>query len=145
MILDANLEFSDGQAVTSAAGSDNTINTGKAGLQPGVGNQDLYLYTVVEEDMADSGSDSTLTVALEGDSTTTFTPDKTRDLYTFPAASPAGTLKYAKLDPQGEVENMQYLRLKYTPANGDLSGGKFSSGIIRGIAAWKAFAKNYVS
>lgn len=145
MILDQNLLFSDGQAITAAAGSDNTIDFGKSLQNPGVGNQDLYLFAVLTVDMTDGGSDSTLDVALESDSAEAFTPDKTRDLFTFPAASKAGTLKYAKFDPNGDGEQLQYQRLKYTPANGNLTTGSVMAGVIIGAAAWAAFAKNYVS
>lgn len=145
MILDQNLLFSDEQAITAAAGSTNTIDMGAALENVGVGNQDLYIFAVVTTAFTDAGSDSTLTVALESDSTTTISPDATRDLFTFAALSPVGTLKYAKFDPNGAGELLRYHRLKYTPANGDLTTGSITAGIVSGIAAFRAYAKNYVS
>lgn len=145
MILDQNLLFSDAQAVTAAAGSDNTIDLGAANQNPGVGEQDLYVFAVVTTAFTDGSSDSTLVVALESDSTTSITPDATRDLFTFAALSPVGTVKYAKLDPNGAGEMLRYHRLKYTPANGNLTTGSITAGIVVGISAFRAYAKNYVS
>lgn len=145
MILDENLLFSDNQAVTATAGSDNTLDLGSALQNPGVGNQDVYLFAVLTADMSDSGSDSALDVALESDSTSTFTPDQSRDLFTFPALSKAGTMKFAKFDPNGAGEQLEFQRFKYTPSNGNLTTGTITAGVIVGAAAWAAYAKNYVS
>lgn len=145
MILDQSLMFSDGQAVTATAASTNVLDMGAALQDPGVGNQDIYIYALCTAAMTDAGSDSTLAVALESDTSATIVPAQTRTLFTFPAASAAGTLKYAKFDPNGPGEILQFQQLKYTPANGNLTTGSFDAGIIIGAAAWRAYAKNYVS
>jgi hypothetical protein len=139
--VDAQLLFSDEQAVTSAAASTNSINLG-AVRDIGTG-EDLYVVCVVDVAMADDGSNSTLAVALEGDSTTTFSPDGTQTLFTFAATSAAGTVKYAKLDPDSAPLQYQYIQLKYTPANGDLSAGKFTAFLTNNIDKYTAFADGF--
>ena len=81
MIMDAQLLFSDAQAITAAAGSTNTIDLG-AVRDIGTG-ENLYLVVTVDVAFTDGSSNSTLTVALEGDSTTTITPDGTVDFLLF--------------------------------------------------------------
>ena len=140
MILDAQLQFSDEQAVTAAAGSTNTIDLGEV-RDIGTG-ESLYVVVVCTTEMGDTGSDSTLDVALEGDSTTSFTPDGTQDLFTFPQGSAAGTVKIAKLDPGAAPLQYRYIRLKYTPANGDLNAGAFSAYLTKDIQRYVAYADN---
>lgn len=141
MILDAQLQFSDAQSVTAAAGSTNTIDLG-INRDIGTG-EDLYVVVTVDTAMTDSGSDSTLAVALEGDSTTTFTPDATQTLFTIPATSAAGSVFYAKLDPAADPLQYQYIRLKYTPANGNLTTGDFSAYLTDNIEKYVAYANGY--
>lgn len=136
MILDNQLLFSDAQAVTATAASTNYINFG-AVRNMGVG-ENLYVVVLVDVAMTDSGSDSTITVALEGDSTSTFTPDYTRNLFTFSALSAAGTVKIARLSP-GDVA-LHYLQLKYTPANGNLTTGSFTAFITHDVEAYSSYA-----
>lgn len=141
MFLDAQLLFSDAQAVTAAAGSTNTIDL-SAVRDIGNGN-DLYVFVSVDVAMTDASSDSTLTVSLEGDSTTTFTPDGTRDLFIIPAVTAAGNVFYAKLSPSigsSDGANYQYIRLKYTPNNGNLTTGTFTAGIVQNIQKATVFA-----
>lgn len=136
MIMDAQLLFSDAQAVTAAAASDNYLNL-SAVRNLGVGKQ-LFLVVVCDVAMTDSGTDSTLAVALETDSTTSFTPDATRTLFTFAAGSAAGTKKVAALGP--DDLNLQYAQLKYTPANGNLSTGSFTAFIAQDVDNYTAYA-----
>lgn len=138
MILDAHNLFSDAQAVTAAAGSDNTIDLG-AVRDIGTG-QPLYVVVTVDVAMTDSGSDSTLTVALEGDSTTTFTPDGTETLFTIPAVSAAGAKFFARLAPGSAPLQYRYIRLKYTPNNGNLTTGSFTAALVQGIEKFVAYA-----
>lgn len=141
MIHDAQLLFSDAQAITSAAGSTNTIDLTAAGRDIGTG-RTMYIVAIVDVAFTDGSSDSTLTVALEGDSTTTITPDATRDLFTFPALSAIGTTKIAALNPGGGPEAYQYIRLKYTPNNGDLTTGSITAFLTDNIQKWTALADN---
>jgi hypothetical protein len=139
--VDAQLMFSDEQAVTAAAASTNYIDLGSV-RDIGTG-EDLYVVVQVDVAMADSGSDSTLAVALEGDSSTTFTPDGTQTLFTFAATSAAGTVKIAKLDPGSAPLQYRYIQLKYTPANGDLSAGKFTAFLTNNIDKYVTYADGF--
>ncbi len=136
MYVDALLLFSDAQAVTATAASTSSIDL-SAVRDAGTG-EDLYVVVTCDVAMTDGSSDSTLAVAIEGDSTTTFTPDYTRTLFTFSALSAAGTVKIAKLSP-GDV-NLRYLQLKYTPASGDLTTGSFTAFITSQVDKWTAYA-----
>lgn len=140
MYVDAQLMFSDAQAVTAAAGSDNTIDL-SAVRDIGTGDP-LYIVVLVDVAFTDGSSDSTLAVALEGDSTTSFTPDATRDLFTFAALSAAGTVKIAPFHPGGGPEGYRYIRLKYTPANGNLTTGSLTAFITRDIQRYVPYADN---
>jgi hypothetical protein len=140
MIVDAQLLFSDAQAVTAAAASTNIIDFG-AVRDIGVG-EELYVVVSCDVAMTDSGSDSTLAVALEGDSSDSFTPDSTRTLFSFSALSAAGTVKYARLGP--DDINLRYARLKYTPAGGDLTTGSFTAFITHDIQKYVSYADNVV-
>ena len=124
MYVDAQLLFSDAQAITADASSTNTIDLGAA-RNIGVG-QALYIHTIVDVAMTDSGSNSTLQVYLWGDSTTSFTPDDTQLLFTIPAVTAAGQKFVGRIAP-GFASNYRYIQLRYTPVNGDLSAGSFTS------------------
>jgi hypothetical protein len=138
MYVDAQLLFSDAQAVTAAAGSTNTIDLG-AVRDIGTG-KTLYVVVTVDVAMTDASSDSTLTVALEGDSTTTITPDGTANLFTIPALSAAGAVFFAALDPGMAPLQFQYIRLLYTPNNGNLTTGSFTAFITTDIQKYTSFA-----
>lgn len=138
MYVDALLLFSDAQAVTAAVASTSYVDFGSV-RDVGAG-EDVYVVVSCDVAMTDASSDSTLAVAIEGDSTTTFTPDYTRTLFTFSALSAAGTIKYAKLSP-GDV-NLRYLQLKYTPAGGDLSTGSFTAFLTNNIDKYVSYADN---
>lgn len=141
MIHDAQLLFSDAQAITAAAGSTNTIDLSAASRDIGTG-KTMYIVVVVDVAFTDAGSDSTLSIALEGDSTTTFTPDATRTLDTLAALTAAGTVKIYPLQPGGGPEAYQYLRLLYTPNNGNLSTGTITAFLTDNIQKWTALADN---
>ncbi len=140
MIVDAQLRFSNAQAVTAAAGSTEYIDQGVAGGNDLGTGEPLYIVVVVSTLLADAGSNTGTVVALEGDSTTSFTPDGTRDLFTFAQAAAAGTVKYARLQPGGAPEAYRYLRLKYTPAGANLTGGAFSAFLTHDIQKFVAYA-----
>lgn len=136
MLVDAQLLFSDAQAVTAAAGSTNTLDLG-AVRDLGAGKP---LYVVVTTDVAMTIGGITLTVALEGDSTTTITPDATQDLFTIPASTAAGATFIASLDPGAAPLQYQYLRLKYTPNGGSLTTGTFTAFVTSDVQRVRAYA-----
>lgn len=138
MYIDALLLFSDAQAITATAASTSHVDFG-AVRDVGAG-EDLYVVVSCDIAMTDAGSDSTVAVSIEGDSTTTFTPDYTRTLFTFSALAAAGTIKYAKLSP-GDV-NLRYLQLMYTVAGGNLTTGSFTAFLTNDIDKYTSYADN---
>ena len=91
MILDKQALFSDEQAITAAALSDNVMDMRVLNRRLGTGTP-LEIVLAVTEDMTDAGSDSTLTVQLVGDADEALaSPQVLQELFTVPAASPAGT------------------------------------------------------
>ena len=142
MYVDANLRFSNAQAITAAARSTNQYNQGMANRDLGTG-KPLFLVTVVTTAFADSGSNSTLTVSLGGDTTSTITPDKERSLFVIPALAAVGDTFIAPLHPKGDVEQYQYLDVGYSPNNGDLSAGAVTTFLTEDVQAWAPKAKNY--
>lgn len=138
MYVDSQLLFDDALAITSAVGSTNTIDL-SAVRDIGTG-RTLYVVVTVDVAMTDASSNSTLAVALEGDSTTTFTPDATDTLFTIPAVTAAGTVFIAALDPGMASLQYRYIRLKYTPANGDLTTGTFTSFLALDVQKFTAYA-----
>lgn len=126
-IMDAENQFSDNQAVTAAAASENVIDLG-IGRDIGVGDPDLYLVILVTETSDDAGDNSTLAVSLETDDNEAFaSATKVADLITLPANVAAGTQYVIPVPTALLAAYERYIRLKYTPANGDLSAGKFSA------------------
>lgn len=140
MIMDAQLLFSDAQAITAAAASTNYIDVGTP-RNIGVGER-LFVVVTVDVAFTDASSNSTLTVALEGDSTTTFTPDATQTLFTIPALAAAGAMYIAPIAPDFAA-NYRYMQLKYTPNNGDLTTGSLTAFITKDIQAYTSYAKGY--
>ena len=140
MYVDAQLLFSDAQAVTADAQSTNIIDLG-AVRDIGTG-KSLYVVVIVDIVMTDASSDSTLAVILHGDSTTTITPDATQTLFTIPAITAAGTKFFSRLDPGSAPLQLRYIALRYTPANGSLTTGSFTSFITTDIDKYLAYADN---
>ncbi len=140
MYVDSQLLFSDAQAITVAAASGNVIDLG-AVRDIGTG-EALYVVVSVDVAFTDSSSNSTLTVALEGDSTTSFSPDGTQDLFVIPALAAVGSVYYARLNPGSAPLQYQYIRLYYTPNNGDLTTGSVTAFIAKDIQKYVSYADN---
>lgn len=150
MICDRDLLFSDSQAVTAAAASSNVVDLGPlaaAAVSGGAINardlgygEDLYLFINCEVAMTDSGSDSTLAVTIETDDSDSFGSAGTvATVVTFAALTAAGTKYFAKLPIATTVPYERYIRLKYTPANGNLSTGTFSAGLVKDADQFRSF------
>lgn len=140
MYVDALLLFSNAQAVTAAAASTNYVDLG-AVRDIGTG-QPLYVVSCCTVAMTDSGSDSQLDVILYADSTSTFTPDAQQTLFQFPATSAAGTILISALDPVSAPLQYRYIQLYYSPLNGNLSAGTFTSFMTHNVDRFKAYADN---
>lgn len=132
MYLDGENLFSENQAITATAVSENIIDTSVA-RDIGTG-ENLYISLTVTETLDDSGDDSTIAVTLITDDDEQIgSPDVIRSLVTLPANAPAGTQLYFKLEPENLVTFKRYLALNYTVANGNLSAGKLTAGLVRNI------------
>lgn len=145
MILDALIEFSDAQAVTSTA-----ISTNVADLGPVTDNttrdigtgEPVYLVVQTAVACTDTGSDATLTVTLESDSAANLATSPTVHFSTgalaFSAFAPAGKVVAAVRLPAGEYE--RYLGVRYTVGNGPLTAGAFDAFLTRDVQRYRAYA-----
>lgn len=149
MLLDSQEIFSNAQAVTSTAISENVIDLNPMGgpnVLQDVGNgTDLYLVVVTETAATDTGSDATLTVSLESDSTenlaTSATVHFTTGALPFAAFSPAGTVIAMVRLPNGAYE--RYLGVRYTVASGPLTAGRFDAFLTKDPQSYRAYARNF--
>lgn len=143
MIIDAQNRFSNAQAVTSTAISENVIDIGSANTLRDIGNgrQPLYLVVQTIAVATDSGSDATLTVTLESDSTANLATSATVHFSTgalaFATFSPANTVLAVVALPMGNYE--QYLGLRYTVASGPLTAGTFTAFLTPDPQQWRAY------
>jgi hypothetical protein len=140
MIMDAELRFSNAQAITASAASTNQLDL-KAVRDIGVG-EDLYFVAIVDVAFTDASSDSTVVVTLETDNDSAFGSPTlaVQTIGTFAALSAIGTRLVAKLQPLAIVE--RYLRAYYTVAGGSLTTGSISSFIVLDADLFRAYASN---
>lgn len=151
MYVDKQAEFSDSQAVTATAISTNVMDlisnsSGKNALRDIGTGQDVYLVVLTSVAATDAGSDATLAVTLESDSTENLATSPTTHFSTgalaFAAFSPAGTVLAAVKLPAGNYE--RYLGVRYTVGAGPLAAGAFDAFLTTDVNAWRAYARNYV-
>ncbi len=145
MILDAHNEFSDAQAVTSTAISTNVIDTGGDSTLKQLGGPGaVYLVVKTQTTATDSGSDATLAVTLESDSTadlaTSATVHASSGTLAFADFATAGTTLMAVQLPQDAYE--RYLGVRYTVASGPLTAGAFDAFLTRDPQYWTAMQAN---
>lgn len=141
MMIDRQLRFSNDQAVTASAASTDLIDLHSATVNLGTG-QPIYWITVCTLAMTDSGSDSTVTAALETDDASSFgSATAVQSATAFGATSAAGTRRVVRLDKFSTAE--RYLRVYYTVANGNLSQGSFTSFLSTSPDDWTAKANGY--
>ena len=138
MIFDKTLQFSDAQAITATAASTNSIDFGPGGRVYGAAAdiardvaKSACLALLIQVTEAFNNLTS-LTIALELDTTTTFTPDKTIVIgtYTLAELTVGAVLGWDKL-PKGI--NMRYAQLRYTVTGTAPSTGKLTAGIVAGV------------
>lgn len=142
MLLDSQLLFSEAQAITAAADSTNVIDLSSA-RNVGVG-EDLFIFLLVTTAFTDSGSDSTLTVALTTDDNASLSSDSTvQTLVTLPALAAAGTMYFFRLPVATLNAYERYIGLTYTPNNGNLTTGAITAGIIKDPQLYRNYASGF--
>lgn len=110
MILDAQNEFSDGQALTSTAASTNLIDLG-ADRNIGVG-EAMAVLLLVDVAADDADGDETYSVAVQTDDNSSFSSAATLGTITITRGDAAGT-RYTFLLPK-DTSMERYIRLNYT-------------------------------
>lgn len=149
MIVDKFNEFSDAQAVTATAISTNVIDLAPLGGGQGTNTvrdigsgEELYLVVRTVTAATDSGSDATLTVTLESDSTENLATSPTVHFSTgslaFAAFSPAGAQLAAIKLPAGDYK--RYLGVRFTVASGPLTAGTFDAFLTKDAQSYRAYA-----
>jgi hypothetical protein len=138
MKVDAHNLFSDAQAVTAAAASTNLIDLGVSLRNMGVGTP-IYIVSQVDVAFTDSSSDSTLAVTLEQDTAAAFSSTTSiQTVGTFAALAAIGARLVAAISI--DVITEQFVRLYYTPANGNLSTGSVTSFLTDHVQAYTSYA-----
>lgn len=141
MIIDAQNEFSDSQAVTSTAISTNVIDLDSASVPKNIGGSEaMYLVVQTAVTCTDTSSDATLAVTLESDSAAALNSSPTVHFSTgtlaFAAFATAGTRLAVMPLPFGNYK--RYLGVRYTVASGPLTAGAFDAFLTRDAQYWNA-------
>lgn len=150
MIHDAQLLFSDAQALTATAVSTNVVDLGIA-RDIGTG-ESLYLVVTLDVAFTDAGSDSTVAVTLQGGATAGATT-ASQVLFTIPAVAAAGNVYIARLDPNGMSSLQQqntssplayrFIQVTYTVAGGNLTTGTVTCFLTSNIQQAAHYASGY--
>lgn len=145
MILDKHNEFATAQAVTATAISENVIDLGDDSTLQNIGGSDAcWLVLRTGTAITDTGSDATLAVTLESDSTADLATSPTVHASTgtlaFAAYSPANTIFAVIPLPFGSYE--RYLGLRFTVGAGPLTAGTIDAFLVKDPQFWRAFSAN---
>ena len=124
--IDRQQRFSLAQAITATAVSTDHMNL-RAVRDLFVGST-LWLINLVTVAFTDAGSDSTVTVTMESDDAAAF-PSATvvQSFGTFAALAAIGARLQVPIAPF--LVDEQFIRLRYTVANGNLTTGSITSWI----------------
>ncbi|PLR52418.1 Bbp16 family capsid cement protein [Chimaeribacter arupi] len=148
MYVDKQLEFSDSQTVTATAISTNVVDLNPAfnyntGVDIGTG-EDVYLVLQVDTAATAAGA-ATVQITLESSAAaglTSSTVHFTSPTYQLADLTAGKTLTAVKL-PTGTY--LRYVGVRYTVSTGPLTAGAFSAFIVKDVAAWRAYARNYTA
>lgn len=148
MYVDKQLEFSDSQAVTATAISTNVADLNPAfnynsGVDIGTG-EDVYLVIQCDTTAAAAGA-ATVQVTLESSAAAGLTSSNihwTSSAWQLADMTGGKTLSSVKL-PSGTY--LRYLGVRYTVSTGPLTAGAFSAFLVKDIAAWRAYNRNYTA
>lgn len=143
MLIDTDFCFSDGAQALATGGATvgtttgfNVINMGAA-RNFGVGTP-LYIVVIVTTALTHGGSMTSMTVDLQADSTTTFTPDGSQRVGSLAPTAAAGTTLIVAAQPN--VINYQYWQLAITGVGANPTAGAVNAFVTSNIQAWAAFA-----
>ena len=151
MIHDAQLLFSDAQAITGSASvvSTNVLDLSIA-RDIGTGGD---LYVVVTTDVAFTAGGITVDVVLQGGATAGATT-ATQTLFRMPASTAAGTIFYARLDPAGmssaqalpttSPTSYRFLQITYTVTGGTLTTGTVTAFITSQVQQVPSYATGII-
>lgn len=135
MYIDKELEFSDAQAVTAAAGSTNYIDLGSA-RDMGLSGP-LQVCVTVDEAATATGA-ATVTFQLQCDDNSSFSSAKTV-IQTDAIGKASLVLGYQFFLPIPVGLDERYVRLYYSVATGPLTAGKFTAQIVESVQKSKAY------
>lgn len=149
MIMDKFLEFSDAQAVTATAISTNVVDLFPLGNDIGTNTvrdigtgENIHLVVITHSNVTDTGSDATLNVTLESDSTENLATSPTVHFSTgaraFASYATAGTVIANVKLPAGDYE--RYLGVRFTVTNGPLTNGTFDAFLVKDAQAYRNYA-----
>lgn len=151
MYVDSQAQFSNAQAVTSTAISENVIDLNAASssnvplLQDIGTGPDIYLVVQTATTCTDTSSDATLTLTLESDSTANLATSATVHLSTgalaFATYATAGSQVFVGRLPAGNYE--RYLGLRYTIASGPLTAGAFTAFLTLDVQKQSYYASGF--
>lgn len=142
MIIDGNLEFSSAQDISGAGSvtSTNYIDLGEA-RNLGVG-EPLSIVVDVTTTLADTSSDSTVTVTLQGSSSSSFDSHTDQVLCTIPAVSVAGTKFVALIQPD-LAGNFEFVRIVYTINTENLIAGAVTAAIVKNADQYTSYKRGF--
>lgn len=152
MYVDSQELFSDAQAVTATAISTNVydLNSATNSNVPltqdlGVGSEVVYLVVQTTTAITDTGSDATLTVTLESDSTANLATAPVVHMSTgalaFATYAPAGSIIFAGPLPFGAYK--RYIGLRYTVASGPFTAGTITAFLTLDVQRYQYYASGF--
>jgi hypothetical protein len=130
MIIDKNLEFSDGQAVTTTAASDSYIDQ----LAAGDAVDSLWLYVLVDVAFVTADS-ATLTVSLQCHEDASFGAGTVTLYETAALAATALTADTVLCKVRVPAGAERYLRVYYTVGTGSFSAGNIDACLVKDVEA----------
>ena len=156
MYVDTQTTFSDSQAITATALSTNVLDTVSLGLGGGTnigpntiidqGNgEPIYLVVSTAVTATDAGSDATVTITLESDTSAGMASAPvvhyTTGAIAFASFATAGTTLIAVALPMADYK--RYLAVRYTVASGPLTAGAFDAFLTTDVQRTKAYKSGF--
>lgn len=141
MILDKDNLFSDEQALTATAASENVIDLGDA---RDMGNgEPIELLVVVNETFDSAADGATLTIAVQTDDVEGFgSPTTVQESVTIAEADLAAGEQVFKVK-LASADYQRYLRLNYTVGTEDFTAGSLTAGLILDRQNYKTYPSGF--